>query len=47
MNLLDVRYFLVFLAVRYFLPVLLTRISWVIVTAFEPFDMKQAFKPAA
>ena len=25
----------------------LTRISWVIVTTGEPFDMKQAFKPAA
>lgn len=24
----------------------LTRISWVIVTTGEPFDMKQAFKPA-
>jgi methylmalonyl-CoA mutase N-terminal domain/subunit len=25
----------------------LARISWVIVTTGEPFDMKQAFKPAA
>jgi len=25
----------------------LTRISWVIVTTGEAFDMKQAFKPAA